>query len=116
MLWVALGVALVSLATPLVSHTVQAKWFDFPRTLALMLLPLATVAAGWMVWEERTSWVLRIPLAAVWVLASPYLYLRGQSPHLKQWPWLELALLLALLIAAWLPLTAWAGPRRRAPA
>src|SRR5207248_2184456 len=50
LLWVALGVALVSLATPLVSHTVQAKWFDFPRTLALMLLPLATVAAGWMVW------------------------------------------------------------------
>jgi len=73
-------------------------------------------AAGWMVWEERTSWALRIPLAAVWVLASPYLYLRGQSPHLRQWPWLELALLLALLIAAWLPLTAWAGPRRRAPA
>src|SRR5207248_2093097 len=65
-------------------------------------------AAGWMVWEERTSWVLRIPLATVWVLASPYLYLRGQSPHLRQWPWLELALLLALLIAAWLPLTAWA--------
>jgi len=41
--WVVLGVALVSLATPLVSQTVFAKWFDFPRTLALMLLPLATV-------------------------------------------------------------------------
>src|SRR5207249_11179202 len=64
------GVALVSLATPLVSHTVQAKWFDFPRTLALMLLPLATVAAGWMVWaatgrlkrgEREFDWM---PLAA----------------------------------------------------
>ncbi|HYU69881.1 MAG TPA: cytochrome d ubiquinol oxidase subunit II [Burkholderiales bacterium] len=50
LLWVALGVALVSLATPLVSVTVQAKWFDFPRTLALMLLPLATLAAGMFVW------------------------------------------------------------------
>jgi cytochrome d ubiquinol oxidase subunit II len=50
LLWVALGVALVSLATPLVSQTVQAKWFDFPRTLALMLLPLATLAAGVFVW------------------------------------------------------------------
>src|ERR1700682_4524290 len=43
--WVALGVALVSLATPLVSETVRHKWFDFPRTLALMLLPAACVAA-----------------------------------------------------------------------
>ena len=30
LLWVALGVALVSLATPIVSETVRAKWFDFP--------------------------------------------------------------------------------------
>jgi len=50
LIWVALGVALVSLATPLVSPTVYAKWFDFPRTLALMLLPLATLAAGAFVW------------------------------------------------------------------
>jgi cytochrome bd ubiquinol oxidase subunit II len=49
LLWVALGVALVSLATPLVSETVRDKWFDFPRTLALMLLPAATlVAAAWL--------------------------------------------------------------------
>ena len=50
--WVVLGVALVSLATPIVSKTVFAKWFDFPRTLALMLLPLATIAAGWMLWRS----------------------------------------------------------------
>ena len=48
--WVALAVALVSLATPLVSETVRAKWFDFPRTLALMLLPAACVASGAWVW------------------------------------------------------------------
>src|SRR5213075_75117 len=46
LLWVALGVMLVSLGTPLVSETVRHKWFDFPRTLWLMLLPLATLAAG----------------------------------------------------------------------
>ncbi len=50
--WVALGVGLVSLATPLVSETVRAKWFDFPRTLALMALPAACVAAGWAVWRS----------------------------------------------------------------
>lgn len=48
--WVALAVALVSLATPLVSETVHEKWFDFPRTLALLLLPAACVAAGVWVW------------------------------------------------------------------
>jgi cytochrome d ubiquinol oxidase subunit II len=51
LVWVALGVAVVSLATPLASETVRDKWFDFPRTLGLMLLPLAS-AAAWL-------WVLR---------------------------------------------------------
>jgi cytochrome d ubiquinol oxidase subunit II len=50
LLWVAIGVALVSLATPLASETVRAKWFDFPRTLGLMILPLATVCTGIWVW------------------------------------------------------------------
>ena len=72
--WVALAVALVSLATPVVSQSVQAKWFDFPRTLALMLLPLATLAAGWWVWvstgrlkrgEPQPDWV---PFAAAVVI------------------------------------------------
>jgi len=53
--WVALGVALVSLATPLVSETVQAKWFTqfpfVPRSYWLVLLPLATLAAGIWVWR-----------------------------------------------------------------
>ena len=50
LLWIALGVALVSIATPLVSETVRMKWFDFPRTLWLMILPLASVAAWLWVW------------------------------------------------------------------
>jgi len=50
LLWVALGVALVSLGTPLVSETVRHRWFDFPRTLGLMVLPLATLGSGVFVW------------------------------------------------------------------
>jgi hypothetical protein len=73
-------------------------------------------AAGWMVWEERATFAWRVPLAFLWFLASPFLYLKGVSPQLRQWPWLELALLLALVIGAWWPLTAWADSRRRAPA
>jgi cytochrome d ubiquinol oxidase subunit II len=78
LLWVALGVALVSLATPLVSATVQAKWFDFPRTLALMLLPLATLAAGWLVWattgrlkrgEREFDWMPFAATVAIFALA-----------------------------------------------
>jgi len=49
--WVALGIALVSLATPLMSDIVRARWFDFPRTIPLMLLPLATLALGVHLWR-----------------------------------------------------------------
>ncbi|HEY6240690.1 MAG TPA: cytochrome d ubiquinol oxidase subunit II, partial [Burkholderiales bacterium] len=78
LIWVALGVALVSLATPFVSATVQAKWFDFPRTLALMLLPLATLASGWLVWsttgrlqrgEREWDWMPLAAAAAIFALA-----------------------------------------------
>ncbi|HET9405523.1 MAG TPA: cytochrome d ubiquinol oxidase subunit II, partial [Burkholderiales bacterium] len=51
LLWVALGVALVSIATPLASESVRYKWFDFPRTLGLMLLPAASAAAWLWVWS-----------------------------------------------------------------
>ena len=76
--WVALAVALVSFATPVVSQSVQAKWFDFPRTLALMLLPLATLAAGWLVWastgrlkrgEPQPDWVPFAGAVAIFALA-----------------------------------------------
>ena len=78
LIWVALGVALVSLATPFVSTTVYAKWFDFPRTLALMLLPLATLAAGWQVWattgrlkrgEREFDWMPFAATVAIFALA-----------------------------------------------
>jgi cytochrome d ubiquinol oxidase subunit II len=71
LLWVALGVALVSLGTPLVSETVRHRWFDFPRTLALMLLPAATLAAGVYVWTQvtRNDWKPFAGAAAIFALA-----------------------------------------------
>jgi cytochrome d ubiquinol oxidase subunit II len=78
LIWVALGVSLVSLATPLLSQTVYAKWFDFPRTLVLMLLPLATLAAGWLVWattgrlrrgEREWDWMPFAASVAIFALA-----------------------------------------------
>ncbi len=71
LLWVALGVALVSLATPLASEIVRDKWFDFPRTLGLMLLPLATLAAWLWVWATlgKSEWKPFAGAVAIFVLA-----------------------------------------------
>ena len=84
LLWVALGVGLVSLATPLVSETVRAKWFDFPETLALMMLPAACLLAGWIVWQstgriargerqsERTPFAGAVAIFAIAFLGLAY--------------------------------------------
>lgn len=40
-----LGLALISLATPLVSETVRERWFSFPAILALLPVPLSCAAA-----------------------------------------------------------------------
>ena len=78
LLWLALGIAAVSIATPLVSATVRAKWFDFPDTLALMLLPAASVAAGVLLWVAlgritrgvaRADWLPFAAAVAIYVLA-----------------------------------------------
>ena len=78
LLWVALGVALVSLATPMVSETVRAKWFSFPATLWLMLLPAASLAAGIRLWwltgkmrrgDKVHEWAPFADAVAIFVLA-----------------------------------------------
>ena len=73
LLWVALGVALVSVATPLASETVRDKWFDFPRTLWLMALPVASIAAGVWVWRslrpQMADWKPFAGAVAIYVLA-----------------------------------------------
>jgi cytochrome d ubiquinol oxidase subunit II len=56
--WVALGVVVVSLGTPLASEAVREKWFSFPRVLHLSVLPLATLAAWWYTLRAigRSEW------------------------------------------------------------
>jgi len=53
------GMALISLATPWVSTTVYVRWFSMPAFIALMPIPLATVAMlaalRWMLKQPRTS-------------------------------------------------------------
>lgn len=76
LLWVALGVALVSLATPLVSQTVREKWFDFPATLWVMILPVMTAAFWFALWRSvrpgrhwKREWVPYAMAVAIFTLA-----------------------------------------------
>lgn len=71
LLWVALGVALVSLGSPMVSEIVYQRWFDFPRTLALMILPAASVVSWIWVWRSlgRSDWKPFAGAMAIFVLA-----------------------------------------------
>ena len=71
LLWVALGVALVSLGSPMVSEIVYQRWFDFPRTLALMVLPAASVVSWLWVWRSlgRSDWKPFAGAMAIFVLA-----------------------------------------------
>jgi cytochrome d ubiquinol oxidase subunit II len=51
LLWIAVGIALVSIGTPLASATVRERWFDFPRTFAVMVLPLACAGVWFWIWH-----------------------------------------------------------------
>jgi cytochrome d ubiquinol oxidase subunit II len=71
LMWVALAVALVSLGTPFASETVRHRWFDFPGTLALMVLPATTLAAGLWIWVslEKSDWKPFAGTVAIFVLS-----------------------------------------------
>ncbi len=80
-------------------------------------------AAAWIVWEERPALAWRVPIAAGWVVASPFVASSGVSLGLNRWPLVELALLVALVVEAWRPRREWepaltgkADLRSRAPA
>jgi alpha-1,2-mannosyltransferase len=79
--------------------------------------------AAWMVWEERPALAWRIPIAAGWVIAGPFVASSPLSLGLNRWPLVELLLLAALVVQAWRPgregepaLTGKADLRSRAPA
>ena len=80
-------------------------------------------AAAYIVWEERAEIAWRLPLAAGWLVASPFIAWTGAGLGLNRWPLVELALLAALVVESWrpqgereAPLTGGAELRTRAPA
>ena len=66
--------------------------------------------AAWIVWEELTTLRWRIPVAAGWLLSTPYINSTGLALRLNRWTLFEVVLLIALGVAAF-----WRGrePSRR---
>lgn len=71
LMWVALAVALVSIATPVASETVRHKWFSFPLILFLSPLPLLSVLAGVLLYRSlgKSDWKPFAYAVAIYVLA-----------------------------------------------
>jgi glycosyl transferase family 87 len=63
----------------------------------LCLLAVAAV----IVWEERPVIAWRVPVAAGWLLTSPYVGLVGLGLPLQRWPLVELAFLAGIFLIAW---------------
>ena len=59
------------------------------------------VVAALIVWEERPVLAWRLPIAAGWLLTSPYLILIRLGPPLERWPLAELAFLIGIFVIAW---------------
>ncbi len=78
LLWVALGMAAISIATPLASPRVFERWFRLPELLLLAPLPIMTALLMLSTWiflqrapreEDRLSWFPLVAGAALFTLA-----------------------------------------------
>lgn len=73
---VVIGMGLISLATPWVSETVRDRWFSMPALIALLPIPLMTVAAlvllraslGWKRVLGPLCWVPFVSMVCVFLL------------------------------------------------
>jgi hypothetical protein len=59
------------------------------------------LAAGWIVWHERTDPMWRAILAGIWVLATPFVIMSHIGPPLNRWLVVELVLMVGLAVHAW---------------
>jgi hypothetical protein len=59
------------------------------------------VVAAWIVWEERPALKWRVPVAAGWLLATPFAVMTHHDPKLSQWAFLELVFFVAMVAVAW---------------
>ena len=55
-----LGIAAISMATPLVSPTIFAKWFSFPNIVLLLPIPVATAVLFWVIFRSLQRLPVRL--------------------------------------------------------
>ena len=70
LLFVVLGVAAISIATPLVSARIFEKWFYFPNIVLLLPIPIATAVLFWVIHRSLQRLPTRLALGneyGVWV-------------------------------------------------
>lgn len=74
-----LGLLLVSIATPVASETIAAKWFALPAGIGLLPIPMTTLVAFavvlWMLWHPRIltagyGWVVFASLAVICLMCT----------------------------------------------
>ena len=107
---VRLAIAVVTLAVAYRYRSSPAIVFATGILGSLLVVPylhgsdlcLFSVAA-WIVWEERPSWEWRVPLAAGWLISTPYINSTVLAIRLNWWTWFEVALFVALVAAALWP-------------
>ena len=74
---VVLGMGLISLATPLVSDTVRARWFSMPEFIALLPIPLFTLIALGAARSLLNSQQVRARLCALPFFAVVLVFVMG---------------------------------------
>ncbi|RYX88608.1 MAG: cytochrome d ubiquinol oxidase subunit II [Comamonadaceae bacterium] len=60
LLFAALGIAAISVATPLVSQSIFSKWFSFPNIVLLMPIPVATAVLFGIIWRSLQRLPVRL--------------------------------------------------------
>jgi cytochrome bd ubiquinol oxidase subunit II len=79
---VVIGIAVVSLWTPLIEHRIAERWFSLPNILFLWPVPIATLAVVVWAWRALSGAVDAAPfIAAILLFLLAYL---GGDPQLSK--------------------------------
>ena len=60
LVFTALGIAAISIATPLVSASIFSKWFSFPNVVLLLPIPVATMVLFGVIWRSLNRLPVRL--------------------------------------------------------
>ena len=66
------GIAAISLATPLVSPSIFAKWFSFPNIILLVPIPAATGVLFWVIFRSLQRLPLRLAQGNEYGIGVPF--------------------------------------------